>query len=73
MRFVTDLFTEADGKTWDLGRVQGTIGFATFLALAVYSVVVKGAPFNAQEFGIGFGSVSLAYGAMVMLKDKEKP
>jgi hypothetical protein len=72
MKFVRDLFTEADGATWDLGRVQGTVGFVTFLALSVFSYGIKGDKFDPQTWGIGFGAVTAAYGAMILLKDKEK-
>lgn len=72
MKFFRDLFTEADGKTWDLGRVQGTIAFATFLGLSVYAYCWKGQTFDPSAWGIGFGAVAAAYGAMIWMKDKEK-
>jgi hypothetical protein len=72
MKFFRDLFTESDGTTWDLGRVQGTIAFATFLGLSIFAYAIKGQPFDPQAWGIGFGAVSAAYGAMIWMKDKEK-
>jgi hypothetical protein len=71
VKFIRDLFTESDGTTWDLGRVQGTIGFATFLLLSTYAYTWKGDKFDPQTWGIGFGAVVTAYGAMILLKDKE--
>jgi len=72
MKFIRDLFTESDGKTWDLGRVQGTIGFATFLGLSVFAYIVKGQAFDPATWGAGFGAVVAAYGAMIWMKDKEQ-
>jgi hypothetical protein len=71
VKFIRDLFTEADGTTWDLGRVQGTLGFALFLFLSGYAYTWKGDKFDPQAWGIGFGAVTAAYGAMILLKDKE--
>lgn len=72
-KLVRDLFTEADNQTWDLGRVQGTIGFAVFLGLSVWAYGVHGDKFDPQSWGIGFGSVSLAFGGMIWMKGKEQP
>ena len=71
MKFLTDLFTETDGTTWDLGRVQGTIAFATYLVYAGWAYVVKGQVFDPQAVGIGIAALMAGYGGMIWAKGKE--
>lgn len=72
-KFFKDLFTESDGETWDLGRVQGTIAFAVYLSVSFWAYSVQGQKFDGQNFGVGLAAVMVGYGGMVMLKDKERP
>lgn len=71
MKFIRDLFTESDGTTWDLGRVQGTVAFASFLGAALWAYIIRGQMFDPQALGIGIGAVMGAYGLMIKLKGSE--
>lgn len=71
-KLITDLFTESDNETWDLGRVQGTIAFGCFLFYSFWAYVVRNQTFDPQTFGIGFGAVATGYGAMIWMKGKEQ-
>ena len=72
MKLVIDLFTEADGKTWDLGRVQGTVAFAAYLLTMTWAYVWRGQAFDPQAVGIGLAAVMAGYGGMIWMKGKEQ-
>lgn len=70
-KFFRDLFTEADNTTFDLGRVQGTLAFASYLFYAFWAYVIKGQSFDPQTAGIGLAAVMAGYGGMIWMKGKE--
>ena len=70
-KFFTDLFTEADGVTWDLGRVAGTVAFLQYLGYGLYAYVFKGQVFDPQASGLGLAALMAGYGGMIWAKAKE--
>lgn len=73
MKFLRDLFTEADGTTWDAGRIMWALGFFAFIGLAVMAYAVNKQDFDPVAFGTGLGLVLASGGGMIWMKDKEKP
>lgn len=73
MKFIRDVFTESDGTTWDLGRLQWFVGTIAFFALSGFAYVFKGQPFEPVTWGAGLAAVLAAGGGMVWMKSKEKP
>ena len=71
-KFLKDLFTEADNKTFDLAKILALIAIIDGLALATYAVVVKGLMFNFQDFGTGVGILFAGVAAVLGFK-KETP
>ena len=65
--------TGIDGETYDPARIYGAIAVFTFLGLSIYSVVFNNADWDAQEFGIGFGTLLLAFGLGVVVKSGTEP
>ena len=72
IKFITDCFTEADGKTWDLGRIQWFIGTLVFFGVSLFSYIYHGQTFDPVAWATGFSGTLLAGGGMIWLKDKEK-
>jgi hypothetical protein len=56
MKWITDILTENDGVTICPGRMALIFGASTFLALAIWAVYLKH-DFDAQSFGLGYGSL----------------
>jgi len=71
MSFVKNLFTEADGVTWDLGRLQWFVGTVVYFGLSGYVYVFKAQAFDPVAWGAGFAAVLAAGGGMVWMKSKE--
>jgi len=69
MGIIKDLVTEADGESFCPERVLLIIGALVFLGLAVFAVF-HGKDFNAQDYGIGFGSLLGGGGAGIWAKGK---
>lgn len=73
MKFIADLFTESDGKTWDLGRFQWFVGTIVFFALSIFAYTWKGQAFEPVTWGGGLAAVLAAGGGMIWMKGKEAP
>lgn len=71
-RFITDLFTEADNDTWDLGRIMWALGVVMFFGLSVMAYGVFRQAFDPITFGTGFAAVLGAGGGMIWMKSKEQ-
>lgn len=69
---VSDCITGIDGKTVDPARLFLLLGVLVFLGNAVYAIY-KGQPWNAQDFGTGFGLLLAAGGAGIALKSHTEP
>lgn len=65
--------TGQDNQTYDIARVLAALSVVVFLSLTVYSVIHLGQAWDAQQFGIGLGSVFGATGAFIKLKETSEP
>jgi hypothetical protein len=73
MSFLADLFTDSARRHADEMALCAVAGVATFLGLAIYSVVFKGQPFDPQAYGTGLGLAIGAAAAGMGLKAKLEP
>lgn len=71
MNFILNLFTEADGKTWDLGRFQWFVGTVVFFGLSGWAYIFHGQAFDPVAWGGGLAAVLGSGGAMLWMKSKE--
>ena len=69
---IHDMITTVSGDAVDIVRIMSIIGFATFIALAIYNVIIKGQPFDYQSFGIGLGGVIAATGVGIKMNPDNK-
>jgi hypothetical protein len=65
---IRQLVTESDNTTHDLYRYLALASIVVGLSLMIYSVVVKGQPFDMQTFGIGVGALFAGVGVALGLK-----
>jgi len=70
-KFLANLFTEPDNQTWCIVKILTGLGALTFLGASIYHVILNHT-FDAQSFGMGFGSM-LAGGGGSMLMKKDTP
>ena len=73
MGLLKHIHTGINGETYDIGRIAASAGVVVGLGLMIYSVVVRGAVFDFQSFGIGFGALAAGVGAMLKLKETTEP
>ena len=71
MSIIKDLITEKDGESYCPERLLLIAGVVVFLALAMYAVW-HGKDFNAQDYGIGLGSLLGGGGAGIWAKGKSE-
>lgn len=71
MKFIRDVFTEADDATWDLGRFQWFVGTVVYFCLSGWAYIVKGQVFEPVTWGAGLAAVLAAGGGMVWMKSHE--
>lgn len=64
------LVTESDNVTHDIYRYLALAAILTGLGLAI-TAVVKGQPFDMQNFGIGIGALFAGVGVALGLKTSE--
>lgn len=70
---ISDCLTGLDGITYDPARIYGAIAVLTFIGLAIYAVVGKGQAWDAQAYGIGFGTLLAGFGLGVGMKRHTEP
>lgn len=70
MKFVTDLFTENNGKWFCPMRVAGLLATGVFLFLEIWDVCLKGHNFEAIPFGTAFAAIFGAVGAVITAKGR---
>jgi hypothetical protein len=72
MKWLRDILTaDKDSRVFDLVRVGTAVSLVTGLGLTIF-VVVRGQPFDMQQFGLGVGLILAAGGgAMWARKDRE--
>ena len=63
-RFIVDLFTEDDDRTWCIARVSSFLALASFIVLGVVHTIYNHT-FQASEYGIGIGSVLGGAGVLI--------
>lgn len=73
LKVIDHTLTGIDGETYDPARICLALGINVFLFLEIYNTVYLHQPFNAQDFGIGFGAILAAGGAAIGLKAKTEP
>ena len=64
LKFITDLFTEDDGKSWCLAKVTSFIAVVSFLGNTTYIIYSGHAP-NLEQFGTGLMQVLIGCGALI--------
>lgn len=69
---IRDCITGIDGVTVDPARLYLLIGVIVFLFATIYAIY-KGQPWNAQDFGTGFGLLLAAGGAGIAMKANTEP
>lgn len=70
-RVIKDSLTMADGDTYDLGRIFGSMGMLTFLGLSIWDFAIN-RKFDPTTWGTGFGLAVAGFGAMQALKLKSE-
>ena len=71
-KFLNDLFTEVDNRTFDLSKVLAVMAVINGLGLTIYEVVWKGTTFNMESYGLGVGLLFGGLAAVLTFK-KETP
>lgn len=73
MNFIRHCLTGKDNETYDIVRVLALMAVVEALALSVYVVVWKSAPFSLVEYGTGIGVIFASIGAALKLKESSEP
>ena len=71
-KFLRDLFTGRDNKTWDLGRIMWAQGFVVYCAISVYSLY-QGLAIDPMNWASGLGLILAGGGAALKLKQSSEP
>lgn len=71
-KFLQDLFTGPDGKTWAIGRIYSLPMLATGLAVPI-AAIVKGAPIDFAALGVMYGGLGGGVMAMVWGTNPTEP
>lgn len=71
-RQVKQVLTGRDNETYDIGRISLFIASMAFLVFTGYDLYLN-KKFDAQAFGLGFGSMSAGAGALLKLKENTEP
>lgn len=72
MRFIRDLFTGPDGKTWAIGRVYSLPMLASGLAMPVAALINK-QPLDFAALGMMYGGLGGGVMAMVWGTNPTEP
>ncbi len=70
-KMLLDLLTEYDNETFDIGRVLAALTILVFLGLSIYNAI-ETKKFDAQQFGIGAGSVFAGLGGSIAMTKEFK-
>lgn len=71
-KFVKDIFTGVDGKTYDLGRVLWA--FSAVFSHILYGIAIyRGLAFDWMAYGGGNAALHTAFGASLLMKSKTEP
>ena len=72
LTLIHDCLTGIDGVTYDPARVYLFVAVAGFLAATLYAIY-QGQPWDAQDYGVGFGALLGAGGLGIKLKSHTEP
>ena len=74
-KFLNDMFTEVDNRTFDLSKVLAVMAVINGLGLTIYEVVWKGPTFNMESYGLGVGLLFGGLAAVLTFKKEsnDKP
>lgn len=72
MSFAKDLFTCADGESYDIGRVSWAVSTAVIIAAAAWNAS-RGHVLDLAQLGAALGGVVLAHGAALWAKAATEP
>lgn len=67
-----DIITTTAGDAVDIVRIMSLVGFATYLGLTFWQVVVQKQPMAYHEWGIGLGAVICATGIGIKMNTDNK-
>ena len=73
VKVIKDITTVANGEDYDLGRIALLIGIIAFIILSIYALAIKSQNFNAQDYGIGLGSLLGGGGLGLKFKKDTEP
>jgi hypothetical protein len=71
-KFLKDLFTGKDNKTWDLGRIMWFQGVLVYFTMTLYSLY-QGIAIDPMNWATGFGALMAGSGAAMLLKQSSEP
>lgn len=71
-KFITDILTGIDNQTIDIGRLLWALGVLVFLGISI-GALVKGQPWEPEQYGIGLGAVLAGGGAGIGFKKGTEP
>ena len=71
-KFVTDLFTGPDGKTWAIGRIYSLPTLVAGLAVP-FVMVIKGQPVDLSGVGVMLGGLGASVMALVTGTNHTEP
>ena len=72
MKKLNELITGVDNATLDVGRVVLLAGVGAYIYFS-YLSISRGAVFNGNDFGIGFGAICAGAGALLKFKEGSEP
>lgn len=67
LKLLKDLFTEADGVTFDMKRLLWALGVLWFMATETYAVAAKGLVFDPLATATGLAGLIAAGGAAIAM------
>lgn len=68
-KIIKDILTCPDNKTYDFGKVFGSLCIVIYLCLVIFEAVVM-KDWHSAEFGLNLGAVFTAIGILMKLKSE---
>ena len=68
MKFIKDILTGIDGKTYGMGRVSGLLGLLAFLGNSTAAIMMKSV-WDQQAYAMGCGASAAGLGILLKLKE----
>lgn len=70
MKVIRDMFTSADGTSWEWASIQGALAFIAFIVYSTYHYIVLKNPFDPISFGTGTSAIAAGTGAHKLMSGK---